>query len=70
MPVQDDARTGVTSALRILELDAARWRAVLDTARDAIISIDRHGLITLFNRSAENLRLSRRRRCSAATSRS
>jgi len=55
MAVQDDAGGGVRSALRVLELDAARWRAVLDTARDAIISIDRHGRITLFNRSAEEI---------------
>lgn len=35
------------------ELQEARWQAVLDTARDAIVSIDRHGVITLFNRTAE-----------------
>ncbi|HEY2386323.1 MAG TPA: PAS domain S-box protein [Candidatus Binatia bacterium] len=41
------------SALAVLELEAARWRAVLESARDAIISIDAGGKITLFNRAAE-----------------
>ena len=49
------SRPEVTGALRVLELDAARWRAVLDTARDAVISIDREGRITLFNHSAEEI---------------
>ena len=40
-------------ALRTLQLNEARWRAVLDTARDAIISINSRGQITLFNRAAE-----------------
>jgi len=47
--------TQITEALRVLEIDAARWRAVLDTARDAVISIDREGWITLFNHSAEEI---------------
>ena len=34
-------------------MDQARWQALLDTARDAIVSIDGKGSITLFNRSAE-----------------
>lgn len=37
----------------LLELDRARWEAVLDTARDAIVSIDAAGIVTLFNRTAE-----------------
>lgn len=36
-------------------LDQARWQAVLDSAQDAIISIDGSGRITLFNRSAERI---------------
>ena len=40
-------------ALRTLHLNEARWQAVLDTNRDAIISIDGCGRIRLFNRSAE-----------------
>ncbi len=36
-------------------LDRARWEAVLDTARDAIVSIDAEGAITLFNRTAEKM---------------
>lgn len=38
-----------------LQLEEARWQAVLDTARDAIISIDRSGTITLFSRGAEEM---------------
>jgi PAS domain S-box-containing protein len=41
------------AAQRILHLNEARWQAVLDTNRDAIISIDGSGRICLFNRSAE-----------------
>jgi two-component system sensor kinase FixL len=40
-------------ALRTLQLSEARWQAILDTARDAIICIDPAGNITLFNRAAE-----------------
>jgi PAS domain S-box-containing protein len=36
-------------------LNEARWQAVLETTRDAIVSIDSHGAITLFNRSAETI---------------
>lgn len=42
-----------TDALRVLHLHEARWQAILDTARDAIIGIDRTGRVTLFNRAAE-----------------
>ncbi len=42
-------------ALRTLELSEARWQAILDTARDAIICIDLHGNVTLFNRAAESI---------------
>lgn len=47
------ARGRVSSGPR--RLQEARWQAVLDNARDAIISIDRRGSITLFNRSAEEI---------------
>ena len=46
---------GARDALATLRLDQARWEAVLDTARDAIISIDPAGLVTLFNRCAEEM---------------
>jgi two-component system sensor kinase FixL len=46
---------GFRDALHILELDQARWEAVLDTARDAIIGIDTSGIVTLFNRSAQEI---------------
>jgi PAS domain S-box-containing protein len=41
------------NASRTLQLNEARWRAVLDTARDPIVSINGRGQITLFNRAAE-----------------
>lgn len=47
----DDDRT--VHALRVLQLNEVRWQAILDTARDAIICIDRRGEVTLFNRAAE-----------------
>ena len=33
----------------------ARWQAILRSARDAIITIDLHGIITLFNPAAESM---------------
>ena len=36
-------------------LNEARWRALLNTARDAIVSIDSTGHITLFNPAAERM---------------
>jgi two-component system sensor kinase FixL len=42
-------------ALRALELQEARWQAILDTARDAIIGIDLTGRVTLFNHAAEEI---------------
>jgi two-component system sensor kinase FixL len=47
----EDERT--VRALRVLQLNEIRWQAILDTARDAIICIDRRGEVTLFNRAAE-----------------
>jgi two-component system sensor kinase FixL len=49
------SRSPVADALRTLELNEARWQAVLDTARDAIISIDTEGHITLFNQAAASI---------------
>lgn len=37
------------------QLQDLRWQSVLDTARDAIISIDASGLVTLFNRGAQEM---------------
>jgi two-component system sensor kinase FixL len=44
-----------SEAPTLLELDRARWQAVLATARDAIVSIDAAGIVTLFNRTAESM---------------
>ena len=46
---------GSRDALTLLELDRARWEAVVNTARDAIVSIDVTGIVTLFNRTAEEM---------------
>ena len=37
------------------DLDLLRSKAVIESARDAILSIDAHGLITHFNRAAEEM---------------
>jgi PAS domain S-box-containing protein len=42
-------------ALHTLQLDAARSAEIFRTARDAIISIDRAGTVTLFNPAAEDI---------------
>ena len=42
-------------ALHDLQIADARWRVVFNTARDAIISIDAAGVITLFNPAAEHV---------------
>lgn len=42
-------------ALHDLQIADARWRVVFNTARDAIISIDADGVITLFNPAAEQV---------------
>lgn len=47
--------TSVRDALRTLELNEARWQAVLASARDAIIGIDPVGTVTLFNQDAEEI---------------
>lgn len=47
-----DDPTATASALRGRELEAARWRAVLAAARDAIIGFDAQGKITVFNAAA------------------
>lgn len=46
------ARKGAEEVLRESE---ARFRAVAETANDAIISADRHGNITYFNKAAERI---------------
>ena len=51
--MSEEVSTGARDALTLLQLDQARWQAVLDTARDAIVSIDQSGIVTLFNRTAE-----------------
>src|SRR5512147_2315839 len=51
----EDVKPTALQALRALQLHEARWQAILDTARDAIIGIDTSGLITLFNRAAEEM---------------
>ncbi len=48
-------RSDMVGTTRALELNEARWQALLDTARDAIISIDQDGCVTLFNRCAEQI---------------
>lgn len=47
--------TPVGDAQESLQLDAARLQAILDSAQDAILSIDGTGRITLFNRGAESM---------------
>lgn len=42
-------------AAREVEVQAARFEAILKTARDAIISINEGGVITLFNEAAEEI---------------
>jgi two-component system sensor kinase FixL len=42
-------------ALHDLQVADARWRAVLATIRDAIIAIDRSGMVTVFNLAAEQM---------------
>jgi len=49
----DDDRA--SAAIRTLQLNELRWQAILDTARDAIICIDRTGVVSLFNRAAEDI---------------
>lgn len=49
-------RAAPTSPLaREMEASASRYRAVVDSAYDAIVAIDQQHNITLFNRAAENL---------------
>jgi PAS domain S-box-containing protein len=45
----------IVDAVRSIQLNEARRQAILDTARDAIISIDEEGRITLFNAMAEHI---------------
>ena len=45
--------SSAADALSTLQLQIARWQALLDSAQDAIISINAQGIVTLFNRAAE-----------------
>jgi len=49
------SETETLQALRTLQLNEARWQAILNSARDAIICIDRRGLVTLFNHGAQSI---------------
>jgi two-component system sensor kinase FixL len=49
------AQSNEADALHTLGVVAARWQAILDTARDAIICITRDGEISLFNAGAEQM---------------
>ena len=49
------APPNIVDAVRSIQLSEARWQAILDSARDAIISIDEDGRITLFNTMAEQI---------------
>jgi two-component system sensor kinase FixL len=49
------APLNIVDAVRSIQLSEARWQAILDSARDAIISIDEDGRITLFNPMAERI---------------
>src|SRR5579862_1389520 len=51
----EHGRRAAPRGLRDLQVADARWRAVLSTARDAIISIDANGLLTLYNPAAEEM---------------
>jgi len=53
MPISKS--TSVSDAILALGLQEARWQAVLDSAQDAIISIDQRGTVTLFNHAAEGM---------------
>lgn len=53
--VSNEKNSPIREAVRALELQEARWEAILDTARDAILSIDEKGCVTLFNRAAQEI---------------
>ncbi|HEX7795870.1 MAG TPA: PAS domain S-box protein [Vicinamibacterales bacterium] len=48
--MDDDARTD-----KALLVSEERWRSVIDSAVDGIVVIDSHGIIEVFNRSAERM---------------
>src|SRR5215467_9598481 len=52
MPLMQDDRLRRDEALLVSE---ERWRSVIDSAVDGIVVIDCHGLIEVFNRSAERM---------------
>ncbi len=45
----------VSSHAQRLELSEAQFRALFDSAQDAVIAIDEEGFITLFNQAAERM---------------
>jgi two-component system sensor kinase FixL len=45
----------VSDAIELFQLNEERWKGLLDSAPDGIISIDTAGRITLFNRGAEEI---------------
>ena len=45
----------LTTRAKRLEVSEGRLRSILDSAQDAIITIDREGFITLFNKGAEKM---------------
>ncbi|HBK80213.1 MAG TPA: PAS domain S-box protein, partial [Nitrospinae bacterium] len=45
----------LTTHAKRLEVSEGRLRSILDSAQDAIITIDREGFITLFNKGAEKM---------------
>jgi PAS domain-containing protein len=53
--MSEERKRDAPTALYDLQIADARWRAVLATARDAIICIDPAGRVTLFNPAAEEV---------------
>src|SRR3977135_1114427 len=49
------ARVGTSAARRAADAEAQELKAILDTATDGVVVVDREGLVLTFNRSAEAL---------------
>ena len=54
-PLQEPVSEDLDTATRLLMESAARARAVLDVADEAIVSFNDHGIIESFNHAAEQL---------------